>query len=578
MVGVPKSTGCFICRKRKIKCDETWPSCINCGKNGKSCPGPPARHTFKDLGPRLNSHNGVVSVEELSGVLDPRNRRLMQLNEKWSENGAVIHKFRISHKGQDQSRKVSRSPRPSSKSPSQSPQSPFNRQPSPSQHQELARALLEAMSTGGVGHRMSAFGPFIREVPGRIGHNPALDAAVACLVHAHASLVHKKPGNEIANPQLYLRAVQTLQTCLEDPQQGRSPNTLCASVLLGLVEALAGPRVNNRYLAHVGGAGRLMELQGPEQCRDSFAKEMLRFNRGGIIITSIYKRAPCFLTSPEWRDIAFDKTGLSFDDCLYTDILLAMANFPALLNELKGLDALAIPPMSDLLSYDFSLPMNMNADDQSTSYPSLDLSNDPFDPNLDLFTQNFNADTSHEYSTARINLVNKLHQLKGELNALGTHLTAKLADGSAAIELPAIEDGSPVPTAFHFSNWRVTVAYNCYWALLILTNKIIMKLLPPYDPTHYALEAECRTVALEICKTWEDAWTSKPIGAFHTGLSFVMAYEFCTTDVREWILRGLNALLDHQNVETFRWSDDVIAMMSGKLCGEGPDLVFSHVK
>jgi hypothetical protein len=26
-----------------------------------------------------------------------------------------------------------------------------------------------------------------------------------------------------------------------------------------------------------------MELQGPEQYRDSFAKEMLRFNRGGIV-------------------------------------------------------------------------------------------------------------------------------------------------------------------------------------------------------------------------------------------------------------------------------------------------------
>jgi hypothetical protein len=49
------------------------------------------------------------------------------------------------------------------------------------------------------------------------------------------------------------------------------------------MQALAGPRIGNRYLAHVGGAGRLMELQGPEKYRDSFAKEILRFNRGGIV-------------------------------------------------------------------------------------------------------------------------------------------------------------------------------------------------------------------------------------------------------------------------------------------------------
>lgn len=147
---------------------------------------------------------------------------------------------------------------------------------------------------------MSVFGPFIREVPARIGHNSALDAAVAVLVNVHASLVHRKIADEIVSPELYLRAIKTLQMCLEDPQQGMSANTLCASVLLGLVEvtlftisnlagtdvwrqAFAGPRAGNRYLAHVGGAGRLIELQGPEKYRDSFTKEILRFNRGGIV-------------------------------------------------------------------------------------------------------------------------------------------------------------------------------------------------------------------------------------------------------------------------------------------------------
>jgi hypothetical protein len=146
---------------------------------------------------------------------------------------------------------------------------------------------------------MSVFGPFIREVPARLGHNAALDAAVAVLVNAHISLVQKKTALEIVSPQLYLRAIRTLQTCLEDVQQGMSSNTLCASVILSLVEvscspftrsspnqkvqALSGPRKGNRYLAHVGGAGRLMELQGSAQFHDSFAKEMLRFSRGGVV-------------------------------------------------------------------------------------------------------------------------------------------------------------------------------------------------------------------------------------------------------------------------------------------------------
>jgi hypothetical protein len=104
----------------------------------------------------------------------------------------------------------------------------------------------------------------------------------------------------------------------------------------------------------------------------------------------------------------------------------------------------------------------------------------------------------------------------------------------------------------------------------------MMRLLPPFDPKIYELQAESRSVAAEICKTWEDAWASKPIGALHTGLSFVVAYDYCTADVQEWILSGMNSLLDFQRVDTFRWSEEVIAMMSGKLAGEGPDLIFSH--
>ncbi|KAL7653855.1 hypothetical protein ACMYSQ_008529 [Aspergillus niger] len=37
--GGKPSTGCHLCRKRKIKCDEGRPGCRNCGIYGKPCPG-----------------------------------------------------------------------------------------------------------------------------------------------------------------------------------------------------------------------------------------------------------------------------------------------------------------------------------------------------------------------------------------------------------------------------------------------------------------------------------------------------------------------------------------------------------
>ncbi len=39
MVGVPRSAGCHLCVKRRVKCDQQKPDCGNCVKYGAECPG-----------------------------------------------------------------------------------------------------------------------------------------------------------------------------------------------------------------------------------------------------------------------------------------------------------------------------------------------------------------------------------------------------------------------------------------------------------------------------------------------------------------------------------------------------------
>lgn len=197
--------------------------------------------------------------------------------------------------------------------------------------------------------------------------------------------------------------------------------------------------------------------------------------------------------------------------------------------------------------------------------------------NLEPITAPCSIDIASATQTnARTSLLIQVQNLKHALYFLGSHMNAKLADGTTVFELPSIEENTPIPTTYHFNNWRDMTAYNCFWSVVILTNKVMMRLLPPFDPTIYNLQSESRSLALEICKTWDDAWASKPIGAFHTGLSFVVAFEYCTADVQEWIVTGLNSLLDYHLVDAFRWSREVVAMMSSKLAGEGPDLTFSN--
>jgi hypothetical protein len=264
-----------------------------------------------------------------------------------------------------------------------------------------------------------------------------------------------------------------------------------------------------------------------------------------------------------------------------------MADLPGILKELKDLrEQHFFQSMNNNpYSIDPILEVNVRLGDAwSESCPSLDLSPNSFE-SLDFLQDLQPVDVPYPinssvcaHSPARTALVRRVRKLKELLYDLGIQMNAKLANGSAAIEVPSVDQASPIPTSYHFTSWRDMTGYSCFWSMIILTNKVMLQLIRPFDPMTYGLQSENRSIAFEICKTWQDAWASKPIGALHTGLSFVVAYEYCEPDVQEWIIRGMNSLLDYQMVDAFRWSDEVIAMMSGKLSGEGPGLSFSNVQ
>ncbi|KAK8024463.1 Zn(2)-C6 fungal-type DNA-binding domain-containingprotein [Apiospora rasikravindrae] len=60
MVGVRTSNRCLSCAKRKVKCDEAWPTCGACKRSKKSCPGPPS----SKLKFVHNGHHTVATYDE----------------------------------------------------------------------------------------------------------------------------------------------------------------------------------------------------------------------------------------------------------------------------------------------------------------------------------------------------------------------------------------------------------------------------------------------------------------------------------------------------------------------------------
>ena len=252
-----------------------------------------------------------------------------------------------------------------------------------------------------------------------------------------------------------------------------------------------------------------------------------------------------------------------------------MASFSALLTDFKGLEQynpLGNAPdftyMDDLISEN---PGNHTSSHFSPTTSGLNLNS------KQSFYYPANLLTIHSVENSAHIVLNELYALKDSLSIPGAFLTSNLSSGRSAVELPSLFSHNPLSTSYHFAHWRRTSVYINYWMLTILINRCLLKVMPLWNPAAYILDAECRSLALEICKTWEDSWARRPMGVLHVNKSFVVAYDFCDEEVKLWILKCLNELLSEQGVTDWKWNEGLVKMMSRKLAGEGEPLMFSDV-
>ena len=86
------------------------------------------------------------------------------------------------------------------------------------------------------GTNLASFGKFMIQVPLHIGHSRVLDLSAESLYVAHGAIFGKDNTLLVRSQILYGQALQSLQKSLEDIGQARSPETLCATLLLSIYE------------------------------------------------------------------------------------------------------------------------------------------------------------------------------------------------------------------------------------------------------------------------------------------------------------------------------------------------------
>ena len=157
------------------------------------------------------------------------------------------------------------------------------RTPPPCPTDHLRASLLTAFHGEQKGANLSMLPSYITDLPNRLGYSSTLDSAVACLLDVHSAIFQEPEGSDRINPRHYLKALQGLQSALQDPEESLSSNTLCAITILGWVEALGAAESSLNYVNHCGGAARLIELRGPCRHYDSFERKLLHGQRGTIV-------------------------------------------------------------------------------------------------------------------------------------------------------------------------------------------------------------------------------------------------------------------------------------------------------
>ncbi|KND95271.1 hypothetical protein TOPH_00676 [Tolypocladium ophioglossoides CBS 100239] len=270
MVGVPRSSGCQLCRKRRVKCDEVRPGCGNCRKYRVECPGYErglkfisGKHQMRQRGKRNEREGGSSSPGDAAVSAGSTPETIA------SHTAALIT-----------------APKPN--------------------RGEFINTIIAAVRTNISQSDVTGFLSWIEL--GRLGTRAVLDGAM-CSVAMH--LVGKEMSDQtmIAHSRsVYGKSLSSLQTSLCHATEWKSSETLCAAMLLCVFELFAGTTSSETWLQHARGIGTLMEQRGPAAHREGWDASMILAFRGVLIMCDMFfpTEEACFLSRPEWKPIIRD--------------------------------------------------------------------------------------------------------------------------------------------------------------------------------------------------------------------------------------------------------------------------------
>ncbi|KAG4026342.1 hypothetical protein MFRU_042g00700 [Monilinia fructicola] len=318
------SRGCQMCRTRRIKCDETKPTCLQCQKSRRQCPGYKddfdlvfrnetkaterrARRSMK------NKKGNNTSTQSVSGSGRDGNRKLPT-----SSSNSSDAELSYPATGTDLTKYVSDNG-PSSSSGSPGLQVGFS---SSIEQQAPCYFMSNFVITPQSGQMRGSFDyilPLIKTEP------PTSALSLSFQAVAMASLANRPNarGSPLMHSAIdqYAKALKVVNLALQNPVQQKTDQTLASILLLGFFETITQEKASiTAWGSHVDGAVQIVKMRGKKQLRTKVGVALFQSVRGQMLVNCLSSSKTPMLGTDWWCADAQKDEGSAFVNKLNLEV------------------------------------------------------------------------------------------------------------------------------------------------------------------------------------------------------------------------------------------------------------------
>ncbi|KAB8274354.1 hypothetical protein BDV30DRAFT_209297 [Aspergillus minisclerotigenes] len=285
------SKGCGECRSRKIRCDQARPTCSQCIKGNRVCPG------YRDeLSLMFRDESQQVVRKAKAGNAGRRAKKAPKSTRMLSPSGSspqgTTTSSSLASDISDFNDLSDLYPSPPAAQQVTGPISPKIATPPSYQftEDEAVCFFLRFNAWPGACWIME-FSPDFFVIPEVTLSQQAMKASLVAVGTAMLSRIRQDGPLKIAAEKEYGNALNLMYTAVMDEEEAKSNPTLGAVLLLAIFEVVTSRAPGNieKWTNHIYGAAALLEVRGPEQLQDEDGLKLFVQLRFQIIICCLQR-------------------------------------------------------------------------------------------------------------------------------------------------------------------------------------------------------------------------------------------------------------------------------------------------